>query len=463
METPSPSSRAPRHRGRWILAALVLAGLAVMFSLVQRRSGVARQLEDFEKRGYPTTLARLEHWFPDLPDAENLARVIQPAVDALHTPRGKMVPHVGSGDVTQVRGVPWPEDVLRDTRQYVADNAAAFDRIPELIARRHARFDIGYTNGSNLKLGHMVTVKRLAQGLAVKAGLDAEEGRGHEATGDILALLSTGRAFDREPFLISKLVQMACEAIGVGAADRVLNRMELAEPDLAALQAAFAERRSSNRIEQAYVGELCLALDAFGKSPAELAAMATAVATMGAGTTGAPKVQVALWTLYRLSGLQTADQAEFLRMLADLLDICRRPPWERPAELARWESEANTSSTQWYKGRILCGMLLGSLAKGAERDLAGLAALECATTALAVERHRRSHDGKLPDSLEALVPQFLPAVPKDPFDGQPLRFVRRDKGYVVYSIGTNRKDDGGRERKPGTTGKDDDVTFVMAR
>lgn len=57
---------------------------------------------------------------------------------------------------------------------------------------------------------------------------------------------------------------------------------------------------------------------------------------------------------------------------------------------------------------------------------------------LSVELYRRKY-GKLPDSLQALVPEFLDAVPKDPMDGQPLRY-RRDKAPVIlYDVSTCQK------------------------
>jgi hypothetical protein len=49
--------------------------------------------------------------------------------------------------------------------------------------------------------------------------------------------------------------------------------------------------------------------------------------------------------------------------------------------------------------------------------------------------------GKLPDSLDALVPEFLPNVPRDPYDGKPVRYIP-DTGEV-YLIGDNYRDDGG--------------------
>jgi hypothetical protein len=57
--------------------------------------------------------------------------------------------------------------------------------------------------------------------------------------------------------------------------------------------------------------------------------------------------------------------------------------------------------------------------------------------------HRRH--GEWPQSLEELVPAMLPAVPPDRMDGQPLRYTLRDGQPLVYSIGMDRDDDGGRD------------------
>jgi hypothetical protein len=56
----------------------------------------------------------------------------------------------------------------------------------------------------------------------------------------------------------------------------------------------------------------------------------------------------------------------------------------------------------------------------------------------------KSRTGRYPDSLEALVPGILKEVPIDPFTGKALVYRREGEGFVVYSLGTNEKDDGGR-------------------
>lgn len=46
-------------------------------------------------------------------------------------------------------------------------------------------------------------------------------------------------------------------------------------------------------------------------------------------------------------------------------------------------------------------------------------------------------------NLEELVPEFLPAVPIDVFDLQPLRLLVTDQEIKIYSVGENEIDDGG--------------------
>jgi hypothetical protein len=61
---------------------------------------------------------------------------------------------------------------------------------------------------------------------------------------------------------------------------------------------------------------------------------------------------------------------------------------------------------------------------------------------LACERYRLAMN-LWPNAWDQLVPNFLPAVPLDPFDGKPLRIKAMPDGIVVYSIGKDRTDDGG--------------------
>ena len=57
-------------------------------------------------------------------------------------------------------------------------------------------------------------------------------------------------------------------------------------------------------------------------------------------------------------------------------------------------------------------------------------------------------------------------MPLDPFDGSPLRYKLFSKGYVVYSIGPDGHDDGGKEpptKRRSTARVPEDITFTVER
>jgi hypothetical protein len=69
---------------------------------------------------------------------------------------------------------------------------------------------------------------------------------------------------------------------------------------------------------------------------------------------------------------------------------------------------------------------------------ANLARVACALESCRLAR------GRYPDSLDALVPQFLRAVPHDLIMDQPLKYHLTGGGkFILYSVGWNKKDDGG--------------------
>ena len=69
---------------------------------------------------------------------------------------------------------------------------------------------------------------------------------------------------------------------------------------------------------------------------------------------------------------------------------------------------------------------------------------------VACNRFRREK-GRWPDTLQNLVPGYLPEVPRDPFDGQPFRYST-EKG-IVWSVGENLTDEGGSTKMPGSDKK----------
>ncbi len=53
--------------------------------------------------------------------------------------------------------------------------------------------------------------------------------------------------------------------------------------------------------------------------------------------------------------------------------------------------------------------------------------------------------GSYPKTLDVLAPKYLANVPRDMFSDKPLIYRPSDKGYLLYSVGVNGKDEGGRD------------------
>ena len=57
----------------------------------------------------------------------------------------------------------------------------------------------------------------------------------------------------------------------------------------------------------------------------------------------------------------------------------------------------------------------------------------------------RAEDSRYPANLAAWTPKYVKEVPKDIFNNDAdLHYSRKGDGYLLYSVGDNGKDDGGK-------------------
>ena len=94
-------------------------------------------------------------------------------------------------------------------------------------------------------------------------------------------------------------------------------------------------------------------------------------------------------------------------------------------------------------GDILISLLLPAVRKVQQADDRARQTQANLTVAFALAWYR--HDrGRYPEKLESLAPKYLTKVPQDRFSGKPLVYRPTEKGYLLYSVGPNGKDEGGR-------------------
>ena len=81
-------------------------------------------------------------------------------------------------------------------------------------------------------------------------------------------------------------------------------------------------------------------------------------------------------------------------------------------------------------------------------------------TIVAPLRYKAEH-GQFPQTLDRLVPEYLKAVPQDPFGPGPLTYKRQDDDFLLYSWGLNFQDHGGQHNKEAFRNKKESGDYVF--
>lgn len=454
--TTTQGSPAKGRKRRWLLKCAGVVGLffAAWLAYMHRpRTEMMEQLAALRVQGYGTSLAELTAKVKSVPDSQNLSLAVMDTVSLLDGSQ-KLA---RDGVEAQVRGEPTSAEGMAVLRSFVTNNAEAFERGAEILKRTEGSVNLDYSKGFELLLPHLSKFKELASAYSTKMRVAAEGHRAHEATVDALTIFQIARALEDEPLLISHLVRYAVVAIGCQGLDRALNLVEFPAADLVELQNALGRLESLTRMDLALSGELCTGSDAFGGRPNVLL-----MASLSENQPPNPALRAGIH-LYTALGFLKSERANHVRMLADLIRIARLPSWEQRAPLLVWEKEVQRMRSKPRPGSLLSPMLLPALVNAGQKEWTYLANVRCTAVGVAIERYRLDHDKKAPETLEALVPKYLKAVPLDPFDGKPLRFRREDRSWTVYSIGPNGRDDFGYERVKEQRGDNYDIVFVMER
>lgn len=234
---------------------------------------------------------------------------------------------------------------------------------------------------------------------------------------------------------------------------------------LIAFGAAGNMRGSQAHLLLSFHNELCLRpRSEYGANPAEVRALISELVD----DRQTLNVFVRSWTAYRALELKSWEDLAAARLESASLRKLMMPMFQFTAlRRARNlnESIAAGHSDRYPSARHLLTIrptdysesIVQSLATGGyETDTSKyLGAFEhrfrvlllrrAAAIALAIRLYESDHDDKPPQTLAELVPNYLPAIPDDPFAPapRPLQYRPNREPPVIYSVGENGIDDGG--------------------
>ena len=322
---------------------------------------------------------------------------------------------------------------------------AVLDQITEAARRPRAQYDLRYADGPNALLPHLAIHKSMAGKLRTRSAARVAAGDTAGAAEDIDTILRLAELTGEDPVLIGYLVRVAIQSSAFSAFWDGTSQHAWSDAQLAAFQQRFEGLKQRDSLVKAFRGErlfgkTCFELMREGRlDPDTLGAMESDESGNSFGWGLVPRA----WLLQ--------NQAYHSKVLDQVVGALQRCDPERgiAAKGSIWETERveqtvfNTAGRRFHPYRIFTHLLLPGLAKVHAKADRSLTTSRLAITVAGLERHRLA-TGSYPKSLDDLVPKWVPTVPLDPMDGQPLRYrLNADGSFTVYGVGPNHTDDNG--------------------
>ena len=105
-------------------------------------------------------------------------------------------------------------------------------------------------------------------------------------------------------------------------------------------------------------------------------------------------------------------------------------------------------------GTILVALLLPAVRAAADAEIRSRELIDLTRMSFALSAYK-SDNGTFPETLDKLAPKYIPELPTDYFAPGPYHYERTATGYLLYGVGQNGKDDGGKSIFEEQSGGDD--------
>jgi len=439
-------------RRRWITWVLILVVVVALIGWllywIDTGGGAFEDaLAEARAMGGPVTIHEMLEARREWDDNDNGALVMESLCERLSTVlEGEEIdalPIVGSAKLPPL-GERWSAELCRtvDSQlQHLSDELASID---SLAGYEGGRFYLNPApNPYETVPPHLRPLRQAAKLKWLQTVHRATQGRFSTVADDIDVLLRHGKLVEDEPFLICLLVRMACDALAVQTIEQVLAQGELERQQLKRIEQQFADIEYTRGLALALRGERAVLIGA-----AEWVLAGGDVAELSA---------LKFVRLPLIRGWHKRNFAVAVQMYNRLVAAADDP--HRVVEVAR-QVKSEIEDLPWYYAETKD--VAPSLARATQMPLKLAAHIRSARTALAMERYRIDV-GRFTVRLEDLVPDYMPDVLADPFDGEPLRCRMTDDRLVIYGVGEDMIDDGGHvwENIEEGQGKPKDIGFVL--
>ncbi len=418
------------------IIAIVLVVLSLIYAIAVGVSAakLRRAYADLKNDKRPMMLGEVIP--PEVPDAENAALLYESAallLKAQPAPEGNLLEYLGGLSQTFVKES-LESDKLVELQQLIEQDVVtqALSIVEQGTQRRSCRFHRDYTTGIYILLPNLSNLRQLSRILSAKACIEARAGNLDNAWNVVHTQLKLADAMRNEPILVPQLVRNA----SIKLACRTIQELCAIAP--------------SNDQQYSSIQEILSGLD-------DIAPMVLAIdgerLLLGEWAFNLPKNELYKVTMeldepedipgiiYRLIILRTtfkplflADRATYMRLMHKSAQLFEDPYLRNQTYDMEKEVEE--------QHHMLTKMLFPSMIRVKQIHREMTAELRITRAGLALLQHKQDRDA-FPDTLEALKLSDI----IDPYSAEPLRYKAQGQGFILYSIGPDKKDNGGNPRE----------------
>ena len=429
----------------FVLVLLLVPGAFYAGWQMRSQALLKQELDAIKQSGQPLTTAEMQAWYKVPAGTRDLTPVWLDALAPFGTPQYKAtcrgVPIVGTG---------WTELPL-DQPLATADEQAICTFLQshrDLLAQvRHAaqqsgevRYAFDFRHGVMAPVDELGLLREVTRVLRLEFELLAREADLTAAFINLETRLAAADTLKQQRPLSDGHFRNALHAYVMHDIRRLIAANRLSDEEMARLQHLLRSITSQDSLPDAILVERALQFQLFHHDLGFVPDMH--------GLNVPPRE-----TSYVIGQIhRPEDCALSLAMLARALEASRPPLPTMLDSLRDLEQEmqpqfAGPVQLQQVRYKVSADWL-NNLHAYAQAMGQNEALRQILDMALAMERYHLRHH-RPAATFDELVPDFLPHMPIDPFDGQPLRLRVQEDSLVVYSIGRDQVDDGGACQLPG--------------
>ncbi|TWT38561.1 hypothetical protein [Blastopirellula retiformator] len=360
--------------------------------------------------------------------------------------------------MAQVTQVPWTRGQVPDLADWFEAQQPHFDKLQEMNERPKYYLPsptLLANKNEFLFAALLPTVQHqrdVARALMARAMLAIGEQRPQDAWQDIKTCLRLSGCCSKPSFLIEALVCDAIRGIALNALAQLLASGQCDAALLAEIEAYLAAlppfdemAPSINTLER--LGGLDAALAFCTKKAGANEMLGGSGAAVGAFSyapfdRNAMLMRLNVW-YDRIAATTEIDDLEQREAALEQLEL------DLSAEVEGATSPGNIAGAifnQRARGemvaQVLAGLILPTVTQAVYAEERLNLQLQLARVAVALERYKLEN-GDYPEALAALEKRIDLALLKDPYAPAQLRYAKRPPGFLLYSVGRDRIDDGG--------------------